>query len=316
MLDYTRTNCPVCHKPFRQDDDIVVCPRCGAPHHRECYRALGTCAYADRHDTAGQWKPPLQKDSDEAVVCSNCGTVNEKDSKACRKCGHVLEEVFPPSPSEQQPPIDASVFYAQFSPYVGIAPDSLLEGVPAIDVATYLGPNSGFYLSRFYFMQVQKNRFSWNWAAALFPVLWAFYRKMYRLAALLALIAAVLLLPAAGLVLLAAQAAWEDPAVLRELAVGGAPSDLWPGWLLLAFQLSVTGSFVLRATMASIGNHLYRRHMVKQIAQIQAAGLDSLHYRYALSKKGGGSPLSAALFLAGALLLLLAGFLLAVCWLK
>ena len=312
MLDYTRTNCPVCHKPFRRDDDIVVCPQCGAPHHRDCYRALGACAYAEKHGTDGQWKPPLQRDSDGAIVCGNCGTINEKGSKACRKCGHVLEEVFPPAPGEQQPPVDASVFYAQFSPYVGIAPDSLLDGIPAIDVATYLGPRSGFYLSRFYFMQVQKNRFSWNWAAALFPALWAVYRKMYRLAILLALITAVLLLPSAGLMLFAVQAAREDPAILRELAAGGIPSGLWPGWLMLAFQLSITASFILRVTMASVGNHLYRRHMVKQIAEIQNAGLDPLHYRYALSKRGGGSPLGAVILLVGASLVILTVFLLAV----
>ena len=35
MIDYTGIPCPVCHKEFTPEDDIVVCPECGAPYHRE-----------------------------------------------------------------------------------------------------------------------------------------------------------------------------------------------------------------------------------------------------------------------------------------
>ena len=34
---YSGLCCPVCKVKFKDDDDIVVCPACGAPHHRSCY---------------------------------------------------------------------------------------------------------------------------------------------------------------------------------------------------------------------------------------------------------------------------------------
>lgn len=44
----------------------------------------------------------------------------------------------------------------------GIAPDSTMDGYPVMDIATFLGANSGYYLSRFHFMRLQKSKMSWN----------------------------------------------------------------------------------------------------------------------------------------------------------
>ena len=35
-MDFTKYTCPVCGETFQNGDDVVVCPECGAPHHREC----------------------------------------------------------------------------------------------------------------------------------------------------------------------------------------------------------------------------------------------------------------------------------------
>ncbi len=35
MINFTGIKCPVCGKAFTDEDDIVVCPKCGAPYHRE-----------------------------------------------------------------------------------------------------------------------------------------------------------------------------------------------------------------------------------------------------------------------------------------
>ena len=34
-----------CGKPLTLQDDIVVCPDCGAPYHRDCYEKLGRCIH-------------------------------------------------------------------------------------------------------------------------------------------------------------------------------------------------------------------------------------------------------------------------------
>ena len=40
-MEFTQYTCPVCQKRFVLGDDVVVCPECGAPHHRECFEQNG-----------------------------------------------------------------------------------------------------------------------------------------------------------------------------------------------------------------------------------------------------------------------------------
>ena len=53
--------CVACGKKFTPEDDIVVCPECGAPYHRACYKELGHCVHADRHaeGPGPTWHPML-----------------------------------------------------------------------------------------------------------------------------------------------------------------------------------------------------------------------------------------------------------------
>ena len=44
MADYKGNTCPVCKQKFKEADDIVVCPDCGTPYHRECWkRSVSAC---------------------------------------------------------------------------------------------------------------------------------------------------------------------------------------------------------------------------------------------------------------------------------
>lgn len=57
MSEYTGSRCPACNKKFTDEDDIVVCPICGAPHHRECYNERGECVFEEEHFTGKTWIP-------------------------------------------------------------------------------------------------------------------------------------------------------------------------------------------------------------------------------------------------------------------
>ena len=48
-------SCVRCHAYLFPEDDIVYCPVCGAPHHRECYEQLGHCAMEEFHGTDRQY---------------------------------------------------------------------------------------------------------------------------------------------------------------------------------------------------------------------------------------------------------------------
>jgi len=96
MFKYDGASCPVCSKKFTETDDIVVCPECGAPHHRECYRSLGKCALSDKHGSGQAWQPPKPAESETTsenrntvseITCPNCGTKNPRGSHMCTVCG-------------------------------------------------------------------------------------------------------------------------------------------------------------------------------------------------------------------------------------
>ena len=52
MPSYKNEKCPVCNTEFKDGDDIVTCPVCGTPHHRECYNKIGHCINEDKHKEA------------------------------------------------------------------------------------------------------------------------------------------------------------------------------------------------------------------------------------------------------------------------
>ena len=56
-MDYLNEFCPVCNIPFNKDDDIVVCPECGTPHHRGCWQAKNECANSPLHAQGFEWHP-------------------------------------------------------------------------------------------------------------------------------------------------------------------------------------------------------------------------------------------------------------------
>lgn len=90
-----------------------------------------------------------------------------------------------------------------------------------------------------------------------------------------------------------------DPTLLQDLSVRSLPETVLPVWLTIAANVATTAGFVLRAMMASLGNHWYHRHSLRLMNKVRRTETDPLHYRYALSKKGGTSPARVAVAAAG-----------------
>lgn len=56
MSLYTGCKCDACQNIFKKDDDVIVCPICGTPHHRLCYKNLNNCVHADKHESDYSWE--------------------------------------------------------------------------------------------------------------------------------------------------------------------------------------------------------------------------------------------------------------------
>lgn len=173
--------CLVCNKPFEKDDDVVVCPVCGTPHHRECYNELGHCVNSDKHkqgyeyvstklDSVDTPQPEVQEpvnvnsNATPNTFCKNCGTELNSAAPFCYKCGAKQENY-----AFSDTPVTPFSF-----PQVDFSEE--IEGKKLIDIVTTVKTNTNRFVDKF-----RKNKkLSWNWGAFFFGPLYLFYRKMYK----------------------------------------------------------------------------------------------------------------------------------------
>ena len=180
MFLHENERCPVCDKPFTADDDIVVCPNCATPHHRQCYNELSHCANQSKHSedflykadkTEAQQSQKTEnifsnKDEAEQNVkhCASCGKQVDKSDPFCYNCGQRQEN--PDYKTES---------------VIGSIPDyndhgEAIDGVRVRDIVAVVKTNSQRFLNKF---RSQK-KISWNWGAFFFGPYYLMFRKMYR----------------------------------------------------------------------------------------------------------------------------------------
>ena len=97
MFFYAGCRCPVCGQLFTENDDIVACPQCGAPHHRSCWQQEGHCHFDDRHCAGFRWEredapaPVGQEKDDEYGDEEESPSGSYRDTaereRRCPRCG-------------------------------------------------------------------------------------------------------------------------------------------------------------------------------------------------------------------------------------
>ena len=101
ILKYDNHPCPCCGNPLRAEDDVVVCPVCATPQHRECWAANGKCANADLHESGYVWSKseapePAEEtetaDDGNVRICHVCGSESPADIPNCGNCGAYFGE--------------------------------------------------------------------------------------------------------------------------------------------------------------------------------------------------------------------------------
>jgi predicted amidophosphoribosyltransferase len=117
MPKYYGCPCEGCGKPLTLQDDIVVCPDCGAPYHRDCYEKLGRCIHSPAHAAGYEWKFPYQES--ELCTCPACGERTLRSEDHCRCCGAVL----PPEGAEE--PADRTAGPGEGQPVPPVSGDRL-----------------------------------------------------------------------------------------------------------------------------------------------------------------------------------------------
>ena len=177
----------VCKQPFKDGDDIVVCPQCGAPYHRSCYSSVGHCVMQDKHGEYVWQSPKADRQETAYIICPSCGAQNPPNAHVCRSCHADFENT--------RDRVDRYAFELKdpvpFEEEEAGKSEWDLAGISTKELSAYVGPNSLYFINQFRQLMDSKFNISWNWAAFFFSFWYFLYRKMYNVGlALLGLYAA------------------------------------------------------------------------------------------------------------------------------
>ncbi len=325
MFFYEGCQCPVCGKPFQETDDIVVCPQCGAPHHRECWKQEGHCHFESSHGTGQQWKRPEPSPASPAgtpatdpagpsantsaaggKTCPYCGYSNTQYAEFCSRCGREIPSAdWNSQPSSASPPVGPGVSppgsaygeYAPFhmptvDPYGGVSPQETIEEIPAEEWLSYVTVNTTYYLPRFKHIS-QGKKASWNWPAFLITPYWLMYRKNY-LAGALVLLFTVLKTFVQNVVFyrfLITDTITTSADYFNAFQAAFMDESKQP--FITIMLLLMLAEIALRVLFGLFGNYIYYQTALRRIQQLRWKNPDT--YRAQLAPAGGVSFVFAAL---------------------
>ena len=205
-MEFNNLKCPVCDERFKDGDDIVVCPECGAPHHRACYEIENHCAFEDKHGEDFDFKsyssenPDTEEfDADDVVICPRCKTENEKGSFYCKSCGFPVgfqdNRSNPYNNTNNQPFNNTSnPFAAAFDPMAGVNPnEDMGDGVTAGDISKFVKNNTPYFIRVFKNIK-DFNKGKFSFCAFIFSGGYLLYRKMYKLGTLFTFLSVMLVI--------------------------------------------------------------------------------------------------------------------------
>ena len=218
-MRYKDIVCSACGKTFTEEDDVVVCPVCGTPHHRACWMASQHCANEGLHEQGFEWQFPEDKDplkkldeqkraahspapdfqfknGEKVVECPRCGSLNYENDAFCMRCRAPLkDDVRQAAPDAALPGGQNGTGFYEADPrrlaydnqrlYGGLDPNIMIDGIPVCEYSDYIGGKApGKMIRRIANMERLDRKISFNFAAFVFGPIWLFYRKMYKAGAM------------------------------------------------------------------------------------------------------------------------------------
>ena len=290
-------SCVRCHAYLFDDDDIVYCPVCGAPHHRECYNELGHCALEELHGTDRQYdKLKAESETAPAIEAQTEHTGENAEGKiTCRMCHESYDFSLNACPKCGAPNIaKAGGSFASFDFLGGVPADcDIGGGVTADEAKRLVAANTPRYIPKFAVLN-KNNRISWNWMAFFFPCGWMLSRKMYKngvIAGLLTVMASLLYLPLSNAIYNLGFTGNETYADLMNNVLANI-SDIGTAVMVFA-ALGFILNLGVRFVSSLFGDYLYKLYTVETVKKIRAESED-IEYDY--HKKGG---VNIFLFLIG-----------------
>lgn len=322
MGRHTGNPCFFCGQKLTDDDDVVVCPECGTPYHRECWKESGHCTNVQLHATGGSWAPekPAEEEKTQEQTCPNCGTSNAPEAQRCQNCGASLKETLQ-TPSWEKGSDDVPPQKESFRTrmehvaeemgmndrYCGMDKEETLGGEPLGDVADFVENNTVYYLPRFKRFQETGKKISINFPGILFPHFYFANRKMWPLAFILAAVFALLSMPQMAMTLqtmLPEMITTLQEADGKNMAIAMFPDvqqtiqriqgmqDRLETHENLIYNLTAICNYVemcMKLFLGFFANWIYFRFVTRRVHQIREEHLPESMHRDRLRMRGGTS---------------------------
>ncbi len=285
QMKYKGEKCFLCSNDFNDDDDVVVCPECGTPYHRECYRQAGSCINHQLHESGESWhenhvkadEPEnINNDTAEIVINSNSGNSDTWDNS---------EQAFENTEND-------FLKFDMNKPFFGLDPNEDFEGACMSEIFAFVKTNTIYYIPIFKKMKSMGSKISFNLTSFFFPYFYFANRKMWLMTIISVCIMLLLQIPSA-LISLSDNIAY---GIFDETMIQYAQSVLKN---LLTFindnyntietfaWICNIGIYIFRFAMCLLGNWLYYRFTIKSVNKIKLRCSDPVRRMSIISSSGG-----------------------------
>ncbi len=261
-MNFVGEKCAACGQTIHEDDEVIVCPECGSPHHRSCYKQSNVCANAVFHETGKKWTRSSEEEEKAPQCCPACGKPVSETDTVCPDCGYPLEK------RRQQEINDPFEYISEEGlsadqPYFGFDPEEDMGGATLKEVADFVGTNTLYYLPIFKHMKDTSRKLSFNLSCLVFPPIYFANRRMWGWALISAIVSIIFSLPASVITMLA----FLEKYAGTEKIISVIYSHLEIIETLNSYFY--VGSWVLSVFFCLFGNRLYYRYVIRSIKRIR-----------------------------------------------
>ena len=188
MYNFYKKKCSYCKKKFDDENEVVVCPKCGNPFHRSCYEKVGHCDHIKEDNESEE---QTEENDASLKICPKCGHKNPENVIFCEKCGNEFFYFNGAGTEKNSQNNDPNIpFPFTFDPLNDIDKNGNIGDIKVKDISEYVQVNVPYYLIVFNRLnKFKQNKF--NFSAFLFTGGWLLCRKNYLLGSIITFIVAV-----------------------------------------------------------------------------------------------------------------------------
>ncbi len=335
-MNYEGLTCTHCGKPMHNGEDIVVCPVCATPQHRECWMQAGHCANDSLHASGYVWQREKINNAPEnnysdSKTCHICGSENPSDSLHCGNCGALFGEGKTVNPvcihcgtqndSDARhckncgAPLMGQGGFFTANPYMRkseFKEDDLIAGHKAGDLAFFVQASAHRYLRKFRRFADGK-KLSINFAAFFFAPYWFFYRKLYKAGAFFVVLFATVSMMLSGLTADISNYSNEfldkygtfDYTTATEEEIAAYEAELEKGSedffnkIKKPVAISMAVNFGMSLVAALVADRLYYKKVLADMKAISDTVREENMRKLMITRRGGLSPLAFAASVMG-----------------